>query len=286
MKWLEIIIKTKKEAEDSIFNLLKEIGAKGASIEERPKNLTLIKGYFTEGINTHETLFHIKEGLKLISNYLDIGMGEVEIRYLNEEDWANSWKKYYKPVEIGKVAIVPSWERYENREGKIIINIDPGMAFGTGTHETTILCILAIEEFLRPGMDVIDVGTGSGILAIIAKKLGAHRVLAIDIDETAVKIAKENAILNKVNIEVIKNNLIEGIDEKFHLILANINAEEIIKLSKDIKRIMKKGSYFIASGITKNTLKDVERALEENNLKVIDVMEKNSWFLILSRERD
>ncbi len=286
MKWIEITIKTKEEAEDSIFNLLKEIGARGVSLEEETKkNLTLIKAYFPEEINLHETLSHIKEGLKLISNYLDLGMEEVEIRYLDEEDWANSWKKYYKPVEIGRVVIVPSWERYEAMD-KIIINIDPGMAFGTGTHETTILCILAMEELLKPGMDVIDVGTGSGILAITAKKLGAHRVLAIDIDDIAVKIARENAILNRVNIEVIKNNLIEGIYEKFHLILANINADEIIKLSKDIKRIMRENSYFIASGMIKDKVKDVEKAFEENNLKVIDIREKNSWFLILSRKRD
>lgn len=286
MRWIEITIKAKEEAEDSIFNLLKEIGARGVSIEEETKgNLTLIKGYFPEGINIHETLSHIKEGLKLISNYLDLGMEEVEIRYLDEEDWANSWKKYYKPVEIGRVVIVPSWERYEARD-KIIINIDPGMAFGTGTHETTILCLLAMEELLKPGMDVIDVGTGSGILAITAKKLGAHRVLAIDIDDIAVKIARENAILNRVNIEIIKNNLIEGIYEKFHLILANINADEIIKLSKDIKRIMRENSYFIASGMIKDRVKDVEKAFEENNLKVIDIREKNSWFLILSRKRD
>lgn len=302
MKWIEVIIKTKEEAEDAIFNLLKEIGAKGVSIENGnidsssswdyidedilKKDYTLIKTYFPEDINIQEVLFYIKEGLKLISNYLDTGVGEVEISYIDEEDWANSWKKYYKPVEIGNIVIVPSWERYEEKGNKVIINLDPGMAFGTGTHETTILCILALQEFLRKGMDVIDIGTGSGILAITAKKLGANKVLAVDIDDIAIKVARENAILNNINIEIRKNNLIDGIDEKFDLILANIVADPIIKLSKDVKRIMKKNAYFIASGIIEIRLRDVERAFKENNLKIIDIREKNSWFLIISRERD
>lgn len=300
MKWIEVSIKTKEEAEDAIFNLLNELGAKGISIEDRivdnsiswdyidknilKKDYALIKAYFPENVHIHEILFHIREGLRLISNYLNIGKEEIEIHYVDEEDWANSWKKYYKKVEIENVVIVPSWEKYEEKGNKVVVRIDPGMAFGTGTHETTILCINAIQDFLRPGMDVIDIGTGSGILAITAKKLGANRVLAVDIDDIAVKIAKENAILNNVNIEVIKNDLIEGIDEKFDLVLANIIADAIIRFSKDIRRILKENSIFISSGIIKSRLKDVLEALEENKLKVTDIRRKNSWFLVVVKK--
>ncbi|MCS7201800.1 MAG: 50S ribosomal protein L11 methyltransferase [Dictyoglomus sp.] len=298
MKWIEVIIKTKKEAEDAIYNLLEGMGAKGVSIEDGiiesslswdyideellKRDYTLIKAYFPENININEILFHIKEGLTLISHYLDTGKGEIEIRFLDEEDWAKAWKKYYKPVEIGNIVIVPSWEEYKEKN-KVVVKINPGMAFGTGTHETTILCIMALQEFLKKGMEVIDVGTGSGILAITAKKLGARRVLALDIDDIAIEVAKKNAILNNENIEIIKRDLIEGIEDKFDLILANIVSDTIIRLTRDIKRIMKENTIFISSGIIESRLKDVVDTLKENDLRILDIREKNSWFLIVSK---
>ncbi|PMQ02444.1 MAG: 50S ribosomal protein L11 methyltransferase [Dictyoglomus sp. NZ13-RE01] len=285
MKYIEISIKIKKEAEEALFNLLNELGTKGVSVvgEDILKGeYETIKSYFDEKVDADKLLEKIREGLQSISNYLDIGKIEINLNYTDEEDWANSWKKYYKPVEIGNIVITPTWENYE-KEGKIVVEIDPGMAFGTGTHETTLMCIKALQDYLKPGMSVIDIGTGTGILAIVSKKLGADRVLAIDIDDIAVDIAKKNSALNKTPIEVIKGNLIEGIEERFDLVIANLTAELITKLIEKLHKILKENSICIFSGIIESRLKEVVDKLKENNINVIEIKEKNNWFLVVAK---
>lgn len=303
MKWFEVSIKTSQEAEDAISNILYELGANGVVIEDDEilkypnswdyideslfvkRNFAVIRAYFPESVNISELIFNIKESLKEISQYLDVGEGRIDVSEVDEKDWAEEWKKYYKPVEIDSIVIVPSWEDYQNTDGKTIVKLDPGMAFGTGTHESTMLCLEAIQRYIKQGVDVIDIGTGSGILAIAAKKLGAGRVLAVDIDDVAVKVAKENASLNEVEIEVRQNDLIFGIEEKFDVAVANIIADIIIRLAKDIKNVLKKHGFFISSGIIEERLDSVIRSFEENSLEIVEIKKLNNWCMVVAREK-
>lgn len=302
MKWYEISIKTTEEAEDAISNILYELGANGVVIEDneivtRPnlwdyidenqftkKDYAKVCAYFPESSNILELTHTIEERLKEIAKYIDIGEGKIAVSEVDEKDWAEEWKKYYKPVEIGNIAIVPSWQDYKAEGNKTIVRLDPGMAFGTGTHESTALCLEAIQEYVKPGMDVLDVGTGSGILAIAAKKFLAKRVLAVDIDEVAVKVAEENARLNGVEIEIKKNDLVEGIEEKFDVVIANIVADIIIKLSKDINRVLKEDGIFISSGIIEDRLEDVLKNFEKNSFEILEVRKMGTWCLVVSEK--
>ncbi len=302
MKWYEISIKTTEEAEDAISNILYELGANGVVIEDneivtRPnlwdyidenqftkKDYAKVCAYFPESSNILELTHTIEERLKEVAKYIDIGEGKINISEVDEKDWAQEWKKYYKPVEIGNIAIVPSWEDYKAEGNKIIVRLDPGMAFGTGTHESTALCLEAIQKYVKPGMDVLDVGTGSGILAIAAKKFLAKRVLAVDIDEVAVKVAEENARLNGVEFEIKKNDLIEGIEEEYDVVIANIVADIIIKLSKDINRVLKEDGIFISSGIIGERLEDVLKSFEKNSLEIVEVKKMGQWCLVVSKK--
>ncbi len=302
MRWYEISIKTTEEAEDAISNILYDLGANGVVIEDneivaRPnlwdyidenqftkKDYAKVCAYFPESSNILELTHTIEERLKETAKYINIGEGKISVSEIDEKDWAEEWKKYYKPVEIGNIAIVPSWEDYKAEDSKTIVRLDPGMAFGTGTHESTILCLEAIQEYVKPKMDVLDVGTGSGILAIAAKKFLARRVLAVDIDEVAVKVAEENARLNGVEIEIKKNDLVEGIEEKFDVVIANIVADIIKKLSKDINRVLKDDGIFISSGIIEDRLEDVLKSFEKNSLEIVEVKKLGTWCLVVSKK--
>ncbi|MEZ0537387.1 50S ribosomal protein L11 methyltransferase [Caldicellulosiruptoraceae bacterium PP1] len=304
MKWFEVRIKTKEEAEDAISSFLYDLGVNGVVVEDDvidnsenvswdyideslliKKDYALIRAYFPENINISEVVYQIKEGLNYIGRFLDVGAKEVEISQIDEEDWANEWKKYYKPIEIDNIAIVPSWEEYKNEKNRIIIRLDPGMAFGTGTHETTAMCIKLLQKYIKSGQEIIDVGCGTGILSIAAKLLGAKNVLAVDIDDVAVKSCSENVKLNNVDIEIKKNNLIEGIDKKFDVVIANIVADIIIKLSNKVKDVLKENSIFLTSGIIKDRLSDVEKALIENGFEIIEVLNMNDWYALVSKVR-
>jgi len=302
MKWYEISIKTTEEAEDAISNILYELGANGVVIEDNEivskpnlwdyidedqftkKDYAKVCAYFPESINILELIHTIEQKLKETAKYINIGEGKIAVSDVDEKDWAEEWKKYYKPVEIGDIVIVPSWEDYKAEDSKTIVRLDPGMAFGTGTHESTVLCLEAIQNYVKPGMNVLDVGTGSGILAIAAKKLLAKRVLAVDIDEVAVKVAKENANLNGVEIEIKKNNLVEGIEEKFDIVVANIVADIIIRLSTYVNRVLKDSGIFISSGIIENRLEDVLKSFAKNGLKVVEVKKMGTWCLVVSKK--
>jgi ribosomal protein L11 methyltransferase len=302
MRWYEISIKTTEEAEDAVSNILYELGANGVVIEDneivaRPnlwdyidenqftkKDYAKVCAYFPESSNVLELTHTIEERLKETAKYIDIGEGKIIISEVNEKDWAEEWKKHYKPVEIGNIVIVPSWEDYKAEGNKTIVKLDPGMAFGTGTHESTILCLEAIQKYVKPGMDVLDVGTGSGILAIAAKKFLARRVLAVDIDEVAVKVAEENARLNGVEIEIKKNDLVEGIEEKFDVVVANIVADIIMRLSRDVKKVLKDDRIFISSGIIEDRLEDVLKSFEKNSLEIVEVKKLGTWCLVVSKK--
>lgn len=306
--WLEVTIITSSEAVEAVSGILYNTGVQGVSIEDpedveykkknpgdwdyfdedllQVKEGAIVKGYFKEDEKFEEYLKYIKESIDNLHEYgIDKGKGNVFVTKVNEEDWENNWKKYYKPTKVGeKVVVRPIWEEYKAAEGEVVLDLDPGMAFGTGTHETTRMCIKALEKYVNPASTIFDIGTGSGILAIAAAKLGAKKVIGVDLDPVAVTSAKENIGFNNLdNIEIIHGNLMEVVKGKANIVVANIIADIIILLTEDIKTFMEKGSYFISSGIIKERKDDVVRKLEECGLDIIEVNSEGEWVCIVSK---
>ena len=226
-----------------------------------------------------------KDALAFINERLDAEKLEarIEVIGVDEEDWANSWKQYYKPLHIGgRIVVVPAWEKYEPKEGEIIVTMDPGMAFGTGSHETTRLEIELLQKYVKEGCSMLDVGTGSGILAICASKLGAGYCEAYDIDPMAVRVAKENvAGAGITNIKCGQSNLLADIPvRRYDVICANIVADIILRMLPDIPKFMHKGTVLLASGIISERRDEILSALDGNGLRAVDVLEDNGWCAI------
>ncbi|MGX8126569.1 50S ribosomal protein L11 methyltransferase [Clostridioides difficile] len=309
--WIEVTIKTTTEAVEPITNILYEQGAGGAVIED-PKDFlfqkkneldwdyveeevfkkneeedVLIKTYVSEEKNVMEFVEIIKQKVLGLKDFgIDIGEGSVSLDQVNEADWANAWKAYYKPTKVGqRVVVKPTWEDYTMQEGDLIIELDPGMAFGTGTHETTSMCIRELEKYVNKDSKVFDIGCGSGILAIAAAKLGAKEVIAVDLDEVAVKVAKENVIENKVeeNVSVMHGNLTDVIKDKADVIVANIIADIIKILAKDVQNFMKEDAIFISSGIILDKVEEVKESLIENGFEIVEVQKLGEWSAIVSK---
>ena len=208
--------------------------------------------------------------------------GEIELVGVNEEDWANSWKQYYKPLKIGeRIVICPAWEKYEPAEGELVIRMDPGMAFGTGTHETTRLVIRLLESYTREGCRMLDVGTGTGILAICAARLGASICRAYDIDPTAVRVARENikdsglANVTCDQSDLLKQVSLEG--GQYDLICANIVADIIIRMTPDVGQYLKDDGVLLASGIIAERCDDVIACFEQNGFEIVECLVDNGW---------
>lgn len=299
MSWLEVKIQTIPNAVDDVSNILYDAGAGGVVIEDsiddkdicewdyiekddfkRKDNTAIVKGYIPEGSDLTDKLNVIKFSLNNLKKYMDIGLGSVETNLVHEEDWENSWKKYYNPVKIGdRIVVKPDWESYEKKDGEIIISIDPGMAFGTGTHDTTKMCIQMLDEFVKKDMAIADVGCGSAILSIAAAKLGARKVLAIDIDTVAVRVAQENVKKNNVSdiIEVIRSDGLAGTQVKYDIVIANIIADVIIKITEDVKNSLNNGGIFITSGIIKDRENDVSSRLTSEGFSIIKRITSGEW---------
>ena len=225
----------------------------------------------------HYTIF-IKEKLDALKIEYSL-----ELFALNEEDWADSWKQYYKPIKIGnKLVVVPMWEKYDALEHEVIVKMDPGMAFGTGTHETTRLCATLLEKYVNNDSKMLDVGCGSGIFAICASKLGAKECYAYDIDPVAVKVAKENVKDNDcTNIECGVSDLLKGVKEgKYDVITANIVADIIIRLLPDISAFMHKDTVLVISGIIDERCDDVNKSINENGFVKVEEIHENGWCAI------
>ncbi|WP_427339530.1 50S ribosomal protein L11 methyltransferase [Caloranaerobacter sp. DY30410] len=313
MKWIEVQIKTTTEAVEVVSNILYEAGVGGLVIED-PNDLifqnknegdwdyidptlveqnfegVIVKGYLPESEDLIDKIELIKQNVEKIPQYnLDKGLGEVTTSEVYEKDWANSWKKYYKPKKIGeKIVVKPSWESYDKKPEDIVIELDPGMAFGTGTHETTIMCIRQLEKYVHQHDIVFDIGCGTGILSIAAAKLGAISTIGIDLDEVSVKVAKENVRKNGVanTVQIRKGNLLDVVDGKANVIVANIIAEVIVKLAEVVPKFLLEDGVFIASGIILDKIKDVEAALDKNGLEVIDEMKMGEWACLVSRIKE
>ena len=207
--------------------------------------------------------------------------------FCKEEDWLNNWKQYFHPIEVGeKILIRPTWRDDYQANGRVVLNLDPGIAFGTGTHETTRLCLEALEKYVTPDSKILDVGCGSGILAVAALLLGAKSAVGVDIDEMAVKTARENAALNGVSgkLEVIHGNLTEKVSGKYDVVAANIVADAIILLSEDIKSFMSDNAVYIMSGIIDSRADDVKNAIGES-FEIIEEYSENGWFCFAARAK-
>jgi ribosomal protein L11 methyltransferase len=307
MKWTEVSIKTTEEASDAVSEMLTSIGAGGVVIEdpneirrqiESPDSLdyadqdfmdslgteVTIKAYFNEEKTSEELAILIEEKLKFISQFLDIGNGYQGSGKVDDEDWATAWKKYYKPFHISdSVVVKPSWEEYEKQGEEIIIEMDPGMAFGTGTHETTRLCSQLLEQYVKKGDTVIDVGCGTGILSIIAVKLGASHAAAIDIDEVAARVSGENCAINGVleAIDVRKGVLADLPPQKADIVVANIIADVVIKLSSIIPSYLKDGGVLLTSGIIRERKDDVISTYTGLGFQFLNILEMGEWVAIV-----
>jgi ribosomal protein L11 methyltransferase len=311
MKWSEISIHTTHEAVEAISNILHEAGAGGVVIEDPydlikerdasfgevyelnpddyPEEGVIIKAYLPVNSFLGETVEEIKQAINNLLLYdIDIGKNKITISEVNEEEWATAWKKYYNPVKISKkFTIVPTWETYEPvSSDELIIELDPGMAFGTGTHPTTVMCIQALEKYVKPGDTVIDVGTGSGILSIAAAMLGAKSVRALDLDPVAVDSARLNVKLNKVQhiVTVSQNNLLDRIEEQANVIVANILAEIILRFVDDAYRLLEKNGYFITSGIIQAKKQEVKEGLIKAGFAIEETLVMEDWIAFIARK--
>ncbi|MGB3259452.1 50S ribosomal protein L11 methyltransferase [Paenisporosarcina sp.] len=311
MKWSELSIHTTHEAVEAVSNILHEAGASGVVIEDSeefareredqfgeiyalnpndfPTEGVILKAYLPVTSFLGETVEEVKLAINNLINY-DINIGEnvVKISEVNEEEWATAWKKYYHPVKISeRFTIVPTWETYEPvSTDELIIELDPGMAFGTGTHPTTVMCLQALEKCVKPGDYVTDIGTGSGVLAIGAALLGAKHVHALDLDEVAVRSAKINVKLNKVQntTEVVHGNLLDTVNEPSDVVVANILAEIIMSFTQDAFKVVKEGGLYITSGIIGAKKDDVKQSLEAAGFLIEEVMMMEDWVTIISKK--
>lgn len=298
MKYIEMTINTSKDKKDIIEGILFDYGIYTTEeissdiveeLDQDEKDWDFIDYPL---LNSKEGVFalrvypeNMEDAKSLKDDLSEKNLGQCLIEEKDDEDWANNWKKYYKPLEIGeKIAIVPEWEAYGNNK-RIVIKINPGMAFGTGTHESTYMCLELLERYVKRDDEIFDIGCGSGILAIAALKLGAKRALAVDIDDKCIDASHENASLNNIEdkMDIKKGNLLDVVKGRANLIVSNIIAEIIVDEIKNLKNHMDKGGIFITSGIIKERRQMVIDALEENGFEIIDELEKNNWVAIVGR---
>ncbi|MBQ7036114.1 MAG: 50S ribosomal protein L11 methyltransferase [Clostridia bacterium] len=312
-EWIKVSIETTTEGIEPLYGMLLSMGIEGAEIEdeadfenflennkrywdyvdeellEAKKGPTRVSIYLRDDENGRDTLLLLKENLLRLRNEDEtLGSLAVSLDSIDENDWFEKWKQYYKPFTVGEaITVVPAWTDYEG-EGTVL-RINPGMLFGTGSHNTTRLCITMLEKIVREGMEVFDVGCGSGILSILSLLLGAKHAVACDIDAAAPRIAYENAALSGIcedTYTVICGNVLESdvTDKTFDVVVANIVADVIIPLSGKVSRYLKEDGLFLCSGIINDRVEDVLSALSENGFTVLEKRQDGEWWAILARK--
>lgn len=307
-EWIEITVVTSSEAVEAVSGIFYNTGVKGVSIMDSEdvefkkrnpgdwdyfdekildiKEGAVVKGYYKNDEHLEEYIQYIKANVEELPKWgFDKGAGTVDVIKVNEEDWENNWKKYYKPTKIGnKIVVKPIWEEYEAKEDELIVELDPGMAFGTGTHETTRMCMKSLEKYVKKESRVFDIGTGSGILAISAAKLGAKDVVAVDLDPVAVDSAKKNVGYNNIdNISVLHGDLMEVVEGKADIVVANIIADVIIFLTEGVKKFLNKDGYFITSGIILAKQDEVQEKMKACGFEVVEVINDGEWACVIGK---
>lgn len=305
MQWIEVNVQVTHEAVEVVADILTAAGTSGVAIEDpqlinnlrnsgtwelcdipeqENTEIVTVSAYYADDEKLQDRLKQIESELAAVEERIgSFRFGNIRFRSLSEKDWANEWKQYFHVTHVGESLVIkPSWEEYTPKEGEHVIKIDPGMAFGTGTHHTTNMCMARLEKVLPANAEVFDVGTGSGILAIAAVLLGAKSVKAVDIDAVAVRVARENIADNGLEdkIEVKEGDLLRGTEGQADVIIANIIADIIIMLLKDIPGKLKDDGIFLASGIISDRRADVEAAAAEVGMKVDHVDEKGGWVVM------
>lgn len=318
MKWKKFTLETTTDAVDYLGSMFDDIGIEGMEIEDNvPLTESETKGmfidilpelppddgtarvsfYLDEDEDTEEKLKAVREGLEEISQFVNIGTAKITESETDDKDWINNWKQYFKPFTVDHILIKPTWETVpEEHKDKLLIQIDPGTAFGTGMHETTQLCIRQLEKYVTPDSEVLDVGTGSGILGITALKLGAKHVFGTDLDENAITAVGENLEANGIapeQFKVVQGNIIDDKAvqdevkyEYYDIAVANILADVIIMLQKEIPVHIKKNGIFITSGIIDMKEEAVKAAFEANDaFEIVEITHQGEWVSVTARKK-
>ena len=316
MKWNRFTVKTKTEAEDIVISTLAEVGIEGVEIQDKQPlteedkaqmfvdimpegpaddGVAYLNFYLEEDADKEAILKDVREALDDLKNFMDIGEATIEESQTEDKDWINNWKQYFHQFYVDDILIVPSWEegKAEDKD-KMILHIDPGTAFGTGMHETTQLVIRQLKKYVTPDTEMLDVGTGSGILGIVALKLGAKHVLGTDLDPCAVPAVAENKEANQIvdeTFDMVIGNIIDDKAiqdqagyEKYDIVTANILADVLIPLTPVIVNQMKKGAYYITSGILDVKEEVVVEAVKAAGLTVVEVTHQGEWVSVTARK--
>ena len=315
MKWNKFTLKTRTEVEDIVISTLADIGIQGAEIEDKqplteedkkqmfvdilpdmPEDdgVAYLNFYLDEDEDVDAMLKKVKAELDDLRNFVDIGEGTITTSQTEDKDWINNWKQYFKQFYVDDILIIPSWEEVkEEDKGRMIIHIDPGTAFGTGMHETTQLCIRQLKKYVTEETELLDVGTGSGILSIVALKLGARHAVGTDLDPCAVPAVEENKEANDIPVqdfEMMIGNIIDDKEtqdrvgyEKYDIVVANILADVLVPLTPVILAQMKKGGIYITSGIIDDKEQTVVDAVKAAGLEVLEVTYQGEWVSVACR---
>ena len=316
MKWNRFTIKTKTEAEDMIICTLAEIGVEGAEIQDHQPlteedkaqmfvdimpegpaddGIAYLNFYLEEDADKESILRDVRNALEELRTFMDIGEGTIEESETEDKDWINNWKEFFHQFYVDDILIVPSWEEVkEEDKDKMILHIDPGTAFGTGMHETTQLVIRQLKKYVTRGAEILDVGTGSGILGITALKLGAGHVVGTDLDPCAVSAVQDNKEANQIeddSFDMMTGNIIDDVEvqnevgyERYDIVAANILADVLVPLTPVIVHQMKKGAYYITSGILDVKEEVVREAVEKAGLTLVEVTKQGEWVCVTARK--